>query len=66
MVSLSMPLSGPWHEFQASRGIVSDSWAFLFYVDDQYVENKYTDGNFYSRLQTSILFFSQKLVFNIF
>ena len=30
MVSLSMPLSDPWPEFQESRGFVNDSWAFLF------------------------------------
>jgi len=35
MVSLSMPLSDPWPGFQASRGFVSYSWAFLF--DNCYV-----------------------------
>jgi len=32
MVSLSLTLSVPWPGFQASRGFVSDSWAFLFSI----------------------------------
>jgi len=30
MVSFPMTLSDPWPGFQASRGFVSYSWAFLF------------------------------------
>ena len=32
MVSLSMTLSDPTRILTASRGFVSDSWAFLFYL----------------------------------